>query len=167
MSTLSRRGPGANTPAKLPGIQTSRVEDPATRQAMEALREWVEVRLGSRGDKWERAVTERRLQEVLAELKRTSAADTTTTATAATETVSVESTDLTPLKNRVAQLVGAVAALQSTVEAQQAVIDTLVARTYSVFAQAQAYASGTTTARAYSPRVVASAIGRATVTGVS
>jgi hypothetical protein len=62
VSTLSRRGPGAATPARLPGLQASRIADPATRSAVEALREWVEVRLGSRGDKFERAVTFRDLE---------------------------------------------------------------------------------------------------------
>jgi hypothetical protein len=58
-TNLTQRGPNATAPARLPGIQTSRVEDPNTRQALEALREWVEVRLGSRGDFWERALTHR------------------------------------------------------------------------------------------------------------
>lgn len=62
MSVLSRRGPYANQPAKLPGIQAERIADPATREAIAALREWVEVRLGARGDKFERAVTERDFQ---------------------------------------------------------------------------------------------------------
>lgn len=57
MTTLTRRGPYANAPARLPGIQTARISDLNTRQAMESLREWVEVRLGARGDRFERAVT--------------------------------------------------------------------------------------------------------------
>lgn len=65
MSTLSRRGPNANTPAKLPGIQTARIGDANTRQAVEALREWVEVRLGSRGDPFERAATQRDLSRLV------------------------------------------------------------------------------------------------------
>ena len=65
MSTLSRRGPGATSPAKLPGVQTSRVTDANTRQALDALREWVEVRLGSRGDKFERSATLRDLESVI------------------------------------------------------------------------------------------------------
>lgn len=59
MSNLTRRGPNANTPAKMPGIDTSRVADRNIRQALDALREWVEVRLGARGDFYERAVTQR------------------------------------------------------------------------------------------------------------
>ncbi len=59
MSNLTRRGPHANAPAKLPGLDTSRVADRNIRQALDALREWVEVRLGARGDFYERAVTQR------------------------------------------------------------------------------------------------------------
>ncbi len=69
MSVLSRRGPYANQPAKLPGIQAERISDGPTREAIAALREWVEVRLGARGDKFERAVTERDLQPRLDALK--------------------------------------------------------------------------------------------------
>ncbi len=56
---LTQRGPNATTPARLPGIQTARIQDANVRQAVESLREWVEVRLGSRGDIWERAITKR------------------------------------------------------------------------------------------------------------
>ena len=68
MSTnrLSGRGPNANAPARLPGLQAIRVADPQTQKALEALREWVEVRLGSRGDKYEKAVTLRELEQLLA-----------------------------------------------------------------------------------------------------
>lgn len=63
--SLTRRGPNANRPVRLPGLQTSRVADPNVRQALNALREWVEVRLGSRGDAFERAVTTRELTQLL------------------------------------------------------------------------------------------------------
>lgn len=69
MSVLSRRGPYANQPAKLPGIQAERIADGPTREAIAALREWVEVRLGARGDKFERAITERDFQPRLDALK--------------------------------------------------------------------------------------------------
>lgn len=64
-STLSRRGAYANNGAKLPGLQGMRLADPQAQKAFEGLREWVEVRLGSRGDKYERAVTLRELEKLL------------------------------------------------------------------------------------------------------
>lgn len=70
MSTLTRRGANATTAARLPGIQTSRIEDPNVRQAVDALRESIEVRLGSRGDKFERAVTFREFDPQVAEIQR-------------------------------------------------------------------------------------------------
>lgn len=69
-TTLTRRGPNANRPARLPGLQTSRVADPNVRQALDKLREWVEVRLGSRGDEFERAVTKRELDPLIDALVR-------------------------------------------------------------------------------------------------
>lgn len=78
MTTLTRRGPYANAPARLPGIQTARISDLNTRQAMESLREWVEVRLGARGDRFERAVTFRDFDSEVATLgKRLKAIETT------------------------------------------------------------------------------------------
>lgn len=66
---LSTQGANAKTPAKLPGLQAlKRGEDP--QQAIEALREWVEVRLGSRGDPFERAITLRELEQKLAPLQK-------------------------------------------------------------------------------------------------
>lgn len=62
---LTQRGPNANAPAKLPGLQALRVADPQTQKAIEALREWIEVRLGSRGDRFERAVTMREFEQLL------------------------------------------------------------------------------------------------------
>lgn len=88
MSTLSQRGPNANAPAKLPGIQTSRISDANTRQAVDALREWVEVRLGSRGDAFERAVTQRDLStlvdRIVALESLVGATDTTASSVSAT-----------------------------------------------------------------------------------
>lgn len=52
-----QRGAWGAAPVKLPQLQTARVEDPQVQKALEALREWVEVRLGSRGDEAERALT--------------------------------------------------------------------------------------------------------------
>lgn len=71
MSTGRLAGQGANakTPAKLPALQAMRKGDDP-HPAVEALREWVEVRLGSRGDKYEKAVTLRELQQTLAPLQK-------------------------------------------------------------------------------------------------
>jgi hypothetical protein len=70
MTSLTRRGPYANLPARLPGIQTARITDANVRQAVESLREWVEVRLGARGDRFERAVTFRDFDNQLELLQR-------------------------------------------------------------------------------------------------
>lgn len=59
MGKLTPRGAAANLPARLPGLQTSRIQDVNVRQAIDALIEHVEVRLGARGDFFERAVTQR------------------------------------------------------------------------------------------------------------
>lgn len=102
---LTRRGPHANAPARLPGLQASRVADPAARQALEALREWVEVRLGARGDGFERAVTERDLAQRLEALNteiaalKARAAPTVEAADAAGQPV-----DLSGLENAMRQL---------------------------------------------------------------
>lgn len=69
---LTQRGPNATSPAKLPGLQAIRLDDPQVQKAFEALREWVEVRLGSRGDIYEKAVTlrefEQRLEDVFSKV---------------------------------------------------------------------------------------------------
>lgn len=66
---LSAQGANAKASAKLPALQAMRKgDDPHA--AVEALREWVEVRLGSRGDKYEKAVTLRELQQTLAPLQK-------------------------------------------------------------------------------------------------
>lgn len=66
---LAVRGPNAKPAAKLPGLQTTRVQDPQVQKALDSLREAVEVRLGSRGDPFERAATMRDLEQALAPLK--------------------------------------------------------------------------------------------------
>lgn len=60
---LTNRGANANQPAKLPGLQGMRLADPQAQRAFEAIREWLEVRLGARGDAFERAVTQRDLEQ--------------------------------------------------------------------------------------------------------
>ncbi len=67
--SLTNRGPNATSPARLPALQASRATDPDVRRSIEALREWIEVRLGSRGDYWERAVTFRDLKPLLDDLQ--------------------------------------------------------------------------------------------------
>ena len=57
MSTLTDRGANATTAARLPSLQAARAQDPNVQRSLEAIREWVEVRLGARGDRYERAVT--------------------------------------------------------------------------------------------------------------
>jgi hypothetical protein len=59
------RGTWGTAPPRLPQLQTARLADPQVQKAIEALREWVEVRLGSRGDAAERAVTQRELNRLL------------------------------------------------------------------------------------------------------
>lgn len=65
---LARRGANAKTPAQLPALQAVRLSDPQAQKDIEAIREWIEVRLGSRGDPYERAVTLRDLEQTLAPL---------------------------------------------------------------------------------------------------
>jgi hypothetical protein len=66
---LAGRGPSIKPGAKLPGLQSVRIEDAQTQKAFDALREWVEVRLGSRGDPYEKAVTLRELERALQPLQ--------------------------------------------------------------------------------------------------
>ena len=66
---LTNRGANANQPARLPSLQTARVADPQVQRALESLREWVEVRLGSRGDAFERALTLREFEQVLSPIQ--------------------------------------------------------------------------------------------------
>lgn len=176
MSTLSRRGPNATTPAKLPGIQTSRIEDPNLRQALDALREWVEVRLGSRGDKWERAVTERRLEERLAEIKTTAAStDNSLTLNSLSERLtSVESAiqsfdnnAITQLRSRMTQVIATIAQLQAALDAAQDAIDALEEPIYVTLVQAVGSATGMSEAAADAPFGVAEAAGTSTATGVT
>lgn len=101
MSTLSRRGPNANAPAKLPALETSRIADRNTQQAIDALREWIEVRLGSRGDRFERAVTFRDLDPLTG---RVTALEDTSVSMTATLGNTASSPDLTALQNRVTTL---------------------------------------------------------------
>lgn len=66
---LSTLGSSAKAPAKLPSLQSARVDDPQVQKAIESIREWLEVRLGSRGDPYERAVTVRDLDQALKPLE--------------------------------------------------------------------------------------------------
>jgi hypothetical protein len=66
---LTSRGARANTAARLPALPASVATDPARRAWEEMVREWLEVRLGARGDFYERAVTHRELQEQLEKIQ--------------------------------------------------------------------------------------------------
>jgi hypothetical protein len=61
--TVRIRSPQATQGAKLPGLQALRLQDPQAQKAFEGLREWVETRLGSRGDPFEKAVTLREFEK--------------------------------------------------------------------------------------------------------
>lgn len=66
MTNLTQRGARANQAARLPALPAPPASvDAETRRWMESVREWLEVRLGSRGDFFERAVTHRELQAAL------------------------------------------------------------------------------------------------------
>lgn len=54
----------SNDAAHLPALPTVRVSDPAVQRFFDAVREWLEVRAGARGDKFERAVTMRDLAQL-------------------------------------------------------------------------------------------------------
>lgn len=66
---LAAKGANAKAPAKLPALQASRAADADVRKSIENIREWIEVRLGSRGDPYEKAVTLRELEQALAPLR--------------------------------------------------------------------------------------------------
>lgn len=70
MSRDFSRSPFASAPARLPALQALRLQDPQAQKAIEALREWVEVRLGARGDPNEKAVTLREFEIRLADVFR-------------------------------------------------------------------------------------------------
>lgn len=67
-TNLTQRGRTGNNPALLPALPASTATDPVRRQWEEMVREWLEVRLGARGDFFERAVTHRELRQQLDEL---------------------------------------------------------------------------------------------------
>jgi hypothetical protein len=54
----------ANDAARLPALPTVRAQDPAMQRFVDAVREWIETRSGSRGDQFERTVTLRDLVEL-------------------------------------------------------------------------------------------------------
>jgi hypothetical protein len=70
MTRVTTRTANATAPARLPSLQTPRLADPQVQKAIDALREHVEVRLGSRGDPFEKAVTLREFEQRLAEVFR-------------------------------------------------------------------------------------------------
>lgn len=71
-TNLTQRGRNANLPARLPALPVPPLSaPPELRRWLEGVREWLEVRLGSRGDFYERAVTHRELREEVAAIERT------------------------------------------------------------------------------------------------
>ena len=73
MSNLTNRGRNAVSSggARLPALPaSSAITDPAVRSQLELIREWLEVRLGARGDRFERAVTFRDLDPIVLGLDR-------------------------------------------------------------------------------------------------
>ena len=126
--TRTSRGPNAATSAKLPGIQASRIDDIPTRQAIEALREWVEVRLGARGDPFERAVTKRELLSELDKFKATLGA-AATSSTTTVQSTSQAAVDLTAINRQITDLQDAIARVEQTTasgdESLQLQIDSL------------------------------------------
>lgn len=68
-TNLTRRGARANNPALLPALPDEQgIADAALRMRFQLIREWLEVRLGARGDFYERAVTHRELEAQLAQV---------------------------------------------------------------------------------------------------
>lgn len=133
MSNLTQRGPNANASAKLPSLQAARAQDPNVQKALEALREWVEVRLGARGDRFERAVTFRDLDSELDALRTGleaaianagSSASTTTSAGASDADLAAIQTTINALRNTVTALDGSVS---SRIAAANAAIEVLTA----------------------------------------
>ncbi|TXH55299.1 MAG: hypothetical protein E6Q97_09075 [Desulfurellales bacterium] len=133
MSNLTQRGPNANASARLPSLQAARAQDPNVQKALEALREWVEVRLGSRGDRFERAVTFRDLDSELnalrAELEEAiadasgSTSTATSTGTPDADLAAVQTT-INALRSTVTALDGLVS---SRIAAANAAIEVLTA----------------------------------------
>jgi hypothetical protein len=73
-TNLTARGARANNAARLPALPgAQQVTDPVARNLFELIREWLEVRLGARGDFYERAVTHRELKDQLDQLQVTGA----------------------------------------------------------------------------------------------
>lgn len=85
---LTNRGPNATQPARLPALESARFDDARLNRFANAVREILEVRLGARGDFYERAVTHRDLVpqidailDRLDQLELSSAAESPTTTT--------------------------------------------------------------------------------------
>lgn len=134
MRSLTKRGPNANAPAKLPGIQAERVLDPNTRQAIMALREWVEVRLGARGDRYEKAVTLRELQSVIDSVDVLERSVATLSPTS-----SSSSTDLSTVKNDVTATKTAISDIQAQLRRLRTDIATLSVKVIQLESASLAY----------------------------
>lgn len=130
MSRLTDRGPYANRPVKLASLQAARAQDPNVQKALEAIREWLEVRLGARGDLYERAVTfrdlaleleelEKRLKTEIAEASKGSSATNNTTQ-------AISSADASALSSAIDALRAALNTLDSTVGSRLSSLTELV-----------------------------------------
>lgn len=132
MSNLTRRGATANAPAKLPALQTSRIVDPNIRQAVDALREWVEVRLGARGDYYERAVTFRdldpQIEDIAGQIK---IIEDSLAALVAAEGSATTETDLLALRSQDAAIQLEIDLIRRRISSVESTLGTLVAPTGS------------------------------------
>ena len=117
-TNLTARGARANTAARLPALPASTAVDPARRQWEEMVREWLEVRLGARGDFYERAVTHRELKDQLDRIQTATSAD-----------------ELDKLVSQVALLRGQVNALLSQISNVQTLLNSNVTNTTNSSAQ--------------------------------
>lgn len=102
-------------PARLPALAASRAADPDVRRSLETIREWLEVRSGSRGDPLERAVTERDLQQSLLSI--------------VSRLEALEGTSASSDSEAIAALESAVSSLRATVESLRSRLAQLAADT--------------------------------------
>ena len=128
MSNLTQRGPNANASARLPALQAARAQDPNVQKSLEAIREWIEVRLGARGDRFERAVTFRDLVQELDALERRLASAASSDSSPTTDGGSgVTSADLDAIEAALTVLRVSFSNLDGSVTSRVASLTTLVA----------------------------------------
>ena len=128
MSNLTQRGPNANASARLPALQAARAQDPNVQKSLEAIREWIEVRLGARGDRFERAVTFRDLVQELDALERRLASASSSDSSSTTDGGSgATSADLDAIEAALAALRVSFSNLDGSVTSRVALLTSLVA----------------------------------------